>query len=215
MKLVLFDCDGTLVDSAHVIHTCMVAAFEKHGFSPPNLAETKSIIGLSLHGAIDRLLKGEVGDLDQIVADYKSAFFEIRTRDNLLEPLYDGVREVLDALHSREEYILGVVTGKSTRGLKAILDGHDLAAHFFVNRTADDCPSKPHPAMVTECCEVAGIEPDNTVVIGDATFDMEMAKNAGATSIGVNWGYASVEELHQFGANHIIKKPSEIIEIIG
>ena len=108
----------------------------------------------------------------------------------------------------------GVVTGKSRRGLKAILDGHELADHFVTLRTADDCPSKPHPAMVLECCDEVGIMPNDTVVIGDATFDMQMAQNAKAASIGVNWGYASVAELQKSGANKIIKNPLEIIDIV-
>ncbi len=216
MKLVLFDCDGTLVDSAHVIHTCMCAAFDKHNFKPPTPEGTKSIIGLSLHEAMLHLLPvSSYDDLDQMVQDYKDSFFEIRQRENLLEPLYDGVEDLLKTLHARDDLILGVVTGKSRRGLKAILDGYGFAEYFYVLRTADDCPSKPHPAMVLECCDVAGIEPSDTFVIGDATFDIDMATNAGATSIGVNWGYSSVEALVECGANHIVKKPSEIIDIIG
>lgn len=215
MKLVLFDCDGTLVDSAHVIHTCMQAAFDDHGFERPSLAQTKSIIGLSLHDAMTELISGQTYEnLDQMVQDYKDHFFKIRTRDNLLEPLYDGVRDVLDQLKSCDDLLLGVVTGKSRRGLKAILDGHELADHFVTLRTADDCPSKPHPAMVLECCDEVGILPSETVVIGDATFDMQMAQNAKAASIGVNWGYASVADLQKSGANQIIKNPLEIIDIV-
>lgn len=216
MKLVLFDCDGTLVDSAHVIHRCMQASFDDHGFVPPSLSETKSIIGLSLHDAIEILLKDQTTDqLDKMVQDYKDHFFKIRTSENLLEPLYDGIHELLDQLKKQDELILGVVTGKSTRGLKAILEGHNLSDHFITIRTADDCPSKPHPAMVTECCGEVGIDVSSTYVMGDSTFDMEMAKHAKAMSIGVDWGYASVPELKNSGANHIISKPSELIDIIG
>ncbi len=215
MKLVLFDCDGTLVDSADVIHKCMSAAFLDHGFSAPSLAATKSIIGLSLHDAISDLLNGQkISDLDRMVQDYKDHFFKIRTTENLLEPLYDGVAELLDQLHQIDEVILGIVTGKSRRGVNAILDGHGLREHFITSRTADDCPSKPHPAMVLECCDEVGIEPQNAIVIGDATFDMQMAQNAKAKSIGVDWGYASVAELEKTGANQIVSKPSEIFDII-
>ena len=215
MKLVLFDCDGTLVDSADVIHKCMAAAFDDHGFSAPSFAATKSIIGLSLHDAMTDLLAGQqIDDLDRMVQDYKDHFFKIRTRENLLEPLYDGVVELLDQLHNIDDVILGIVTGKSRRGGNAILDGHGLRSHFTTSRTADDCPSKPHPAMVLECCEEVGIAPAQTIVIGDATFDMQMAHNANAGSIGVDWGYASVAELEETGANQIVSKPSEIFDII-
>lgn len=216
MKLVLFDCDGTLVDSAHVIYRCMQASFDDHGFVPPSLSETKSIIGLSLHDAIEILLKDQKTEqLDKMVQDYKDHFFKIRTQENLLEPLYDGIRDLLDQLKKQDELILGVVTGKSTRGLIAILEGHGLKDHFLPIRTADDCPSKPHPAMITECCDEVGIDASSTYVIGDSTFDMDMANHAKAKSIGVDWGYASVAELKNSGANHIISKPSEIIDIIG
>lgn len=216
MKLVLFDCDGTLVDSAHVIHRCMQASFDDHGFTQPSLSETMSIIGLSLHDAIGILLKDQkTNQLDKMVQDYKDHFFKIRTQENLLEPLYDGIRDLLDQLKKQDELILGVVTGKSTRGLIAILEGHGLSDHFLPIRTADDCPSKPHPAMVIECCDEVGIDASSTYVIGDSTFDMDMANHAKAISIGVDWGYASVAELKKSGANHIISKPSEIIDIIG
>lgn len=220
MKLVLFDCDGTLVDSAHVIHRCMQASFADHGFTPPSLSETKSIIGLSLHDAIAILLKGQKSStgkipLDKMVQDYKDHFFRIRTAENLLEPLYDGIRDLLDLLKKQDNLILGVVTGKSTRGLHAILDGHDLRDHFLPIRTADDCPSKPHPAMVSECCHEVGIDPASTYVIGDSTFDIDMAHHAKATSIGVDWGYASVADLTKSGAHHIISAPAEIADIIG
>jgi phosphoglycolate phosphatase len=216
MKLVLFDCDGTLVDSAHVIHRCMQASFEDHGFVQPNLSETKSIIGLSLHDAIGILLKDQTtNQLDKMVQNYKDHFFKIRTQENLLEPLYAGIRDVLDQMKQRDELILGVVTGKSTRGLIAILEGHGLRDHFLPIRTADDCPSKPHPAMVTECCAEVGIDASSTYVIGDSTFDMDMANHANAKSVGVDWGYASVSELENSGANYIISNPSELIDIIG
>lgn len=215
MKLVLFDCDGTLVDSADVIHKCMVAAFRDHGFSEPSLAATKSIIGLSLHDAMSDLLAGQqIKDLDRMVQDYKDHFFKIRTSEDLLEPLYEGVAELLDQLHNIDDVIMGIVTGKSRRGVNAILDGHGLRSHFITSRTADDCPSKPHPAMVLECCDEVGIEPQKAIVIGDATFDMQMARNANAKSIGVNWGYASTDNLNKSGANQIVNKPSEIFDII-
>jgi len=214
MKLVLFDCDGTLVDSAFFIHKCVEAVFLEYELTPPRLDQTKSIIGLSLHDAFDILLEGQLASkLDQMVLDYKRNFFEIRTKEQLLEPLYDGIRDVITQLHSQDEIILGVVTGKSRRGLKAILSGHELQHYFGPLRTADDCPSKPHPAMVLECCDEVGIEPSSTYVIGDAIFDIDMAKNAGATSIGVTWGYGGKADIDK--SNHIVRNPSEIFEIIG
>ena len=85
---------------------------------------------------------------------------------------------------------------------------------FFITRTADDCPSKPHPAMVHECCEASGIDPAFTLVIGDTSFDMEMAKSAGAAAIGVEWGYHPAEVLLDCGAERVISQPSEILNLI-
>jgi phosphoglycolate phosphatase len=108
--------------------------------------------------------------------------------------------------------LIGAVTGKSRRGLVHVLETHGFAPDFVVSRTADDCPSKPHPAMVTECCSETGMNPADTIVIGDAIYDMQMAKAAGATAIGVSWGYASVEDLVAAGADAIVYRPAEILK---
>lgn len=215
MKLILFDCDGTLVDSAHVVHRCMCHAFQAHGFTPPQPDQTKSIIGLSLHDAMSHLIDHQpYGRLDEMVQDYKDHFFHIRTTEDQLEPLYDGISQLIDILAQKQEHILGIVTGKSRRGVDAILEGHRMQGLFTTIRTADDCPSKPHPAMVLESCDVVGISPQSTYVIGDTTFDMDMARNAGAEPIGVSWGYHSIAQLRGSGAIKVMKKPSELIDII-
>ena len=95
-----------------------------------------------------------------------------------------------------------------------VFDTHDLRSYFHVSRTADDCPSKPHPAMVSECCDQMGISPRNTVVIGDAIYDMQMAKAAGATAIGVSWGYAPVDALMEAGADAIAHHPGDLLSHI-
>ena len=131
------------------------------------------------------------------------------------EPLFPGIRALIDEIGPREDLLIGAVTGKSRRGLNLIMETHGFDRYFVVGRTADDCPSKPHPAMVTECCDETGMRAADTLVIGDAIYDMEMAKAAGATAIGVSWGYASVEELRKAGADAIVDHPSEILAHIG
>lgn len=216
-RLVLFDCDGTLVDSAKLIHEVMVRTFVQFGHQPPVLAETKSIIGLTLDIAIARLQGKQHADEEavEMMAYYKSIFLKTRTEEGLEEPLFDGIRHVLDHLMQRDELVLGAVTGKSRRGLNVIAEAHSFGNLFKVSRTADDCPSKPHPAMVTECCGEAGIVPSQTLVIGDAIYDMQMAKAAGARAIGVAWGYASVEDLRGSGADDIADNPRDLIRLIG
>ncbi|WP_165219715.1 HAD-IA family hydrolase [Affinirhizobium pseudoryzae] len=216
MKLVLFDCDGTLVDSAALIHETMRRTFVQFGKREPLVEETKSIIGLTLDIAIARMQgKPHVDDeAVQMMAYYKSLFATVRSDMNFREPLFDGIRDVIETLGARDDLLLGAVTGKSRRGLDLVLDTHDFRKVFVVGRTADDCPSKPHPAMVTECCDEMGVRPADTLVIGDAIYDMQMAKAAGATAIGVSWGYASVAQLRDAGADVIVDHPRALLNHI-
>ena len=214
MKLALFDCDGTLVDSAGLIHETMRRTFEKFGKPEPRFEDTKGIIGLSLDIAIARMQgRPHVEQQDiEMTAHYKSLFSVVRQDLDYKEPLFPGIREMIDAISGREDLLIGAVTGKSRRGLNLVMETHGFDRHFTVARTADDCPSKPHPAMVTECCSEAGIDAKDTVVIGDAIYDMQMAKAAGAAAIGVAWGYASVPDLIEAGADFVAQTPADIIE---
>ncbi|MBW6424713.1 HAD-IA family hydrolase [Rhizobium sp. XQZ8] len=217
MKLVLFDCDGTLVDSGGLIHETMRRTFLHFGKPEPTFEDTKAIIGLTLDIAIARMQgKPHAGQEEvDMTAYYKSLFVTVRQDMNFKEPLFDGIREVIDEIGPREDLRIGAVTGKSRRGLKLVMDTHGFDKYFVVGRTADDCPSKPHPAMVTECCDETGMKPADTLVIGDAIYDMQMAKAAGATAIGVAWGYASVDELKKAGADAIVYHPRELLAHIG
>jgi phosphoglycolate phosphatase len=213
MKLVLFDCDGTLVDSGALIHETMRRTFLHFGKPEPSFDATKSIIGLTLDLAIARMQgKPHVDDeAVEMMAYYKSLFATVRQDLDYHEPLFPGIAELLDAIGPRDDLLIGAVTGKSRRGLRSVMDTHSFGRHFVVARTADDCPSKPHPAMVTECCDEMGIGTADTLVIGDAIYDMQMAKAAGAKAIGVAWGYAAISELGRAGADAIVHHPSEIL----
>ncbi len=216
MKLILFDCDGTLVDSAGLIHEVMLRTFAHFDLSLPQLGDTKAIIGLTLDIAIARM-QGKAHADDQAVAMmayYKSIFADVRAEALHEEPLFSGIADVIDKLSTCKNRLIGAVTGKSRRGLNLVLEGHGFAPHFVVSRTADDCPSKPHPAMVSECCDETGIDARNTIVIGDAIYDMQMAKSAGAVAIGVAWGYASVDALMEAGADAIAHHPTDLLSHI-
>ena len=107
-----------------------------------------------------------------------------------------------------------MVTGKSRRGVDRVMETHGFGRHFLTIRTADDCPSKPHPAMVLECCAEMGIDPAVTFVVGDAIYDMQMARNAGARAIGVAWGYHPREGLIASGAHQVLAAPAELLTLI-
>lgn len=199
-KLAVFDCDGTLVDGQADICDVMEQAFERAGLQKPNRNEVRRIVGLSLPVAI-RNLAPELGedDVSHVVEFYKSSYFARRQEGLLHEPLYDGMRELLDRLRD-DGWLLAVATGKSDRGLEAVLAAHNLRDHFVSLQTADRHPSKPHPAMLEACLFEAGAQPAHAVMIGDTTFDIVMAREANIRSVGVSWGYHDPAELTEAGA---------------
>lgn len=216
MKLILFDCDGTLVDSGDSIHQTMVTSFADRGLPPPTLQQTHSIIGLSLPLAIGQLLGKEPDEeVMWLTQRYKDNFTRHRQAHDHIEPLYEGIGPLLAELGKRDDYLLGIVTGKSQRGVRRVFEQHQIGDLFSVVRTADDCPSKPHPAMVLESCHEMGIDPDDTIVIGDAIYDMQMARAANATAVGVGWGYHHNAGLVGAGAHHVLDHPGELLRILS
>jgi len=216
MYLVLFDCDGTLVDSQAMIVAAMEHGFRDSGLAPPPRARILSIVGLSLPVAVARLADGEPLDRQSaIVASYSKAFQRLRADPVEREPLFPGTREALERLAARADVVLGVATGKSRRGLDAVLARHGLAPLFVTLQTADDAPSKPDPTMVRRALVETGAEAGRTIVVGDTTFDMEMARAAGVRGLGVGWGYHPVERLAAAGAGRIVEGFAEVPGAVG
>lgn len=189
LRLVIFDVDGTLVDSQSHIAAAMAAAFEAEGLAPPALSEILGVVGLSLPVALARL----VPDLPEesrarMVETYRARFFALRVGD-AASPLYPGACEALAALTGVETQLLGIATGKSRRGLDHILMAHGLGQHFVTLQVADHHPSKPHPSMVLAALAETGVARENAVMIGDTEFDIEMGRAAGVRTLGVSWGY--------------------------
>jgi phosphoglycolate phosphatase len=209
-KLIIFDCDGTLVDSQANIIMAMNDSFARHNLMMPDPNAVRRIVGLSLVEAVQVLLPQAETDFQVSVAqDYKNAFHRLRGAGMVEEPLYPGTREIIENLYN-QGYALGVATGKSDRGLAIILKTHGLTDYFCTLQTADRHPSKPHPSMIIEAMRVADAQPDSTVMIGDTTFDIEMAVNANVHAVGVNWGYHAPDELHASGAHAVIAEFSEL-----
>jgi len=202
MKLILFDCDGTLVDSHHNIAEAMRRAFAELGVPYPGDAATRGIIGLSLHAAVAALAPEgtDAATLARLEEAYKRHFFRLRHEPDFHEPLFPGAREALESLAAHDDVLLGIATGKSRRGLEVLLEREGLRDYFVTLQTADDAPSKPHPGMVLRALEETGAEPHCTALIGDTRYDMQMARAAGALPIGVAWGYHPPHELKAAGA---------------
>jgi phosphoglycolate phosphatase len=213
-RLAVFDCDGTLVDSQATICRAVTESFAECGVPAPGDAAARAIIGLSLPEAMGVLHPG--GDVDshqRLAAAYKASFFRLRAAGLAQEPLYAGIVEAIDALDARG-WLLGVATGKSDRGLRLILEHHGLHPRFVTLQTADRHPSKPHPSMLDLAMAEAGAGPATTAMIGDTSFDMGMAKAAGARAIGVAWGYHPADALWAAGADAVAAHPSELVELL-
>ncbi len=209
-RLIVFDLDGTLVDSQHSIVASMTAAFERSGRAAPSSREVRRVVGLALEEAIASLLpEGETENAPAMADHYRDAYFELIAQPEHCDPLFPGATQALEVL-STPETCLGIATGKGRRGLRIALERHGIQRHFVTLQTADDAPSKPDPGMLLRAMSEAGAVPEATLMIGDTTFDMEMARRAGTRAIGVGWGYHEPEELAAAGAVQIIAAFEEL-----
>jgi phosphoglycolate phosphatase len=213
--LVVFDCDGTLVDSQHSICTAMARAFEDVKLAPPERLAILSVVGLSLPAAMARLLPEAESDFhDHLTERYKQAFHALRRENAVSEPLYPGIGDLVRELDAAG-WLLGVATGKSDRGLNLCLTHHGIIDRFVTLQTADRHPSKPHPSMLLTAMAEAGAAPETTVMIGDTSFDIDMGLAAGARTIGVGWGYHLPDELVAAGAHAVAMDSAALRGHIG
>ncbi|NQV82327.1 MAG: HAD-IA family hydrolase [Rhodospirillales bacterium] len=204
LRLAVFDCDGTLVDSQASIISSMVAAFKARSHPAPDAESVRRVVGLPLSVAMGRLLPHtDPGEHIKLENGYKEAFRELRRKGKVSDPLYPGTLDVLDALE-KDGWLLGVATGKGHLGLMMTLETHGLVDRFQTLQTADSAPGKPDPGMLLNAMRDTGADPESTVMIGDTTFDIEMAVNAGTMAIGVTWGYHPQDHLQSAGAHAII-----------
>jgi phosphoglycolate phosphatase len=151
----------------------------------------------------------EIDYHDHLSDRYKLAFQQLRHENAVSEPLYPGIAELIRELDA-DDWLLGVATGKSDRGLRLCLGHHGIHAHFVTLQTADRHPSKPHPSMLLAAMAEAGATPQSTVMIGDTSFDIDMALSAGTRALGVGWGYHTPQELVGAGAHSVAMDSTEL-----
>lgn len=208
---VIFDWDGTVMDSAHKIVLCMQAAALKSGLKVPSEEQIRHIIGISLEPAIAKLFNVDSNSAHEIAQHYKQAFVE---RDAIQCSLFDGVIQTLEQLNI--EYTLGVATGKTRRGLDRALKEGDLAQYFDKTRCANDpnVQSKPHPSMLEQLLYEWDIAAENAVMIGDTSYDMAMAKSINMPRIAVSYGVHQSSLLQQYQPLAIVDTFAQIPSVI-
>ena len=170
------------------------------------------MVGLPLEVAIQHLFPHVDAAFSLEVSEtYKTAFLSMRQAGEVEEPLYPGIMQVLDSLDAAG-WLMGVATGKAMRGLKRTLEHHDLQGRFVTCQTADIAQGKPHPQMLLNAVAETGVEAAHAVMIGDTTYDVEMAVNAGVACIGVAWGYHESQELMDAGAQVVVHSTAELMQ---
>ena len=188
----------------------MHSAFDTQGIPRADDNAIRRIVGLPLDEAIQRLAPQVTAEyVDALRGLYSQAWQVMRAEGVLNEPLYPGTIDVLRHLEETG-WVLGVATGKSYRGLIGTLEKHSVLDRFVTLQTADKASGKPHPEMLHNAMSEAGAQVETTVMIGDTTFDIEMAGNAGVTAIGVAWGYHGTLELERAGAHQVINDFHEL-----
>jgi len=191
-ELIIFDWDGTLMDSEAKIVNCFRKAVDDLSICYPRDNATRNIIGLGLKEALDVLLPDSEDEIrDQVIDRYREHFIHL---DQTEMPLFTGVEEGLIRLQQKN-YSLAIATGKARNGLDRVLKYSQLEKYFITSRCADEAKSKPHPRMVQDILEITGVPGENAIVVGDTTYDIQMAHRAGIDVLAVCYGVHSSDKL--------------------
>lgn len=200
-KVVIFDWDGTLIDSVDHIAESLHGAATELGYPAREMDAYRDIIGLGIIEALQKLYPGlDRNEIDSIREGYGRYFFSKQTTP---QHIFPGIHELLVDIGAGESE-LAVATGKSRRGLIRALESSGLGAHFATTRCADETRSKPDPLMLQEIIAYFGVAPDEAVMIGDTVYDLEMAQRIGMPSIGVEWGVHKRDRLAAFSPVAIV-----------
>ncbi len=213
MKLVIFDVDGTLVDSQHFIVEAQTRAFAAHGLPAPSRAEMLSIVGLSLVQAFEQLVPD--GPAASLAQAYRDAWSVMRLDPDYADEMYPGAVEAVNALAQRDDLLLGIATGKSLRGVHHLFDERGWHGRFATVQTSDGHPSKPHPAMVLKALAETGMAPADALMIGDTSYDMAMGAAAGVRTLGVTWGYHTRDQLIASGAERLVESYEDLMAVLA
>ncbi len=197
--LIVWDWDGTLADSTSMIARVLVAAAEQVGLPTLALTKARQVIGLGLRESIHSLF-GEISD-EQAQALAKQYTINYYANEQAI-PLFEGAAALIAELTKRG-YKQAIATGKGRRGLNSDLERLAIAKYFQATRTVDECFSKPHPQMLDELMDLLVATPERTLMIGDSTYDLQMAQNAGVQSLAVTFGAHTSEQLLKFSPKGI------------
>lgn len=206
-ELLIFDWDGTLMDSVAHIVASMRSATADLGLAPRDDRQFSDIIGLGMREAINSLFPEQYDH--EFAQTFTEAYRKYFFADNAPQALFPNVLNVLQKLHA-EDYLLAVATGKSRKGLDKVLQETGLRDVFHATRCADETRSKPHPQMLLEILETTGVKPGNAVMIGDSEYDLDMARQAGMHAVGVSYGVHDRDRLRQHGPAHILDTIEEL-----
>jgi phosphoglycolate phosphatase len=216
MKLAIFDVDGTLMDSQAMIVASLSAAFTAEGLPLPSRPEMLGTVGLSLVTMMAALRPlDEAARHQRLAQAYKEAFWSYRANQSYPELPFDGAFDLLRRLKARGDVHIGVATGKAQRGVRHIIDQFGLEGIFTTIQTSDDAPSKPHPDMILQAMREVGVDARDTVMIGDAVFDIEMAHAAGVKPVAVGWGFQPRAVLEGAGPHAIVNDFNQLEETLA
>ncbi len=207
-ELLIFDWDGTLMDSAGVIATCIQQSSADLGWPVPSREEASHIIGLGLKEAVEALFPRRP-DSDHALLIERYRYHYLSQDQDIL--LFDGARELIHEMHARG-HLLAVATGKARRGLERAFGHSGLEPYFHASRTADETFSKPHPAMIEELLDELMVAPERAIMIGDTSHDLEMAHNAGIDSLAAGYGAHPADRLGDYGPKAVCRNFAELAD---
>ena len=209
----IFDFDGTLVDSRKLITESNRVVFGQFGFAPPSEEDSFALVGMSLELVLMQLA-GPEAPVEKMVAAYREVIPLLRADAVYAEVPFDGANELLAALAERRDVRLGIATGHASHAIAPALERFGWPGHFCTVQTADKAPSKPHPGMILQALSEAGVKADDAIMIGDTEFDIEMARAADVRGVAVSWGYHRPDRLCDAGAWRVVNDMGELRDCV-